>query len=148
MEINSRDYLKAKKKVKRKKGFRNHFSIYLSVSTFFVLLNIFTGGDEFWAIFPILSWGLGVFIHYTNVHGFPGLKKLDKEWEREEIKKELRNSYRERQLEPRKLQAGDESPDFEAKQEAVKPDYQELELEDLDELLDLIEEKEKLKSKR
>ncbi len=147
MEINSRDYREAKKKVKRKKGFRSHFSVYLSVSVFLILLNVFTGGGEFWAIFPILSWGLGVFIHYTNVHGFPGLKKLDKEWERDEIKRELRNSYRERQLQPRKLLAGNESPDFEAKEDTTtKPDHQpqELELEDLDELLDLIEEKEKL----
>jgi len=34
-------------------------------------------------------WGIGLFFHYIQVHGFPGMEDED-EWEEKEIEKEVR----------------------------------------------------------
>ncbi len=49
------------------------------MSAFFILLNIYTS-DYFWAIFPILGWGIGVAFH--------GIQVFSDEWEDQEIEKE------------------------------------------------------------
>ena len=89
--MNDRDYKEAKKRVKEKKGFYTHFGVYVAVSIFLILINIFTFSEEpeIWAQFPIASWGLGILIHYFSVFGLPGIGALDKEWEEKELEKEL-----------------------------------------------------------
>lgn len=50
----------------RKRDFRNHFVIYCIVNAFLVVLNLFTrdpGETGFWAIFPMLGWGIGIAMH-------------------------------------------------------------------------------------
>lgn len=49
------------------------------MSAFFILLNIYTS-DYFWAIFPILGWGIGVAFH--------GIQVFSDEWEDQEIERE------------------------------------------------------------
>lgn len=61
---------------KRRKSFFDHLTSYLAVNSFLVILNLITG-DFFWAIFPILGWGLGVF--------FDGMSKL--RYDEEEFQK-------------------------------------------------------------
>lgn len=55
----------AEKKRKFLKGFR----VYLVMSVFFVLLNVLGGSDNFWAIWPILGWGIGVAIQGMSLYG-------------------------------------------------------------------------------
>ncbi len=54
------------------------------MSVFFILLNIFTS-NFFWAIFPILGWGIMLAFHgikvFSTVYG--------DEWEEREIEKEM-----------------------------------------------------------
>ena len=89
--MEERHYKEARKKVNAKKGFYVHFGVYIAVSIFFILLNMieYQEDEEFWAIYPIISWGLGILIHYFTVFGLPGVGPLDKEWEEKEIEKEL-----------------------------------------------------------
>ena len=49
------------------------------MSVFFIMINLFTT-DYFWAIFPILGWGIGVAFH--------GIQVFSDEWEDHEIDKE------------------------------------------------------------
>lgn len=49
------------------------------MSVFFILLNLATS-DYFWAIFPILGWGIGVAFH--------GIQIFTNEWEDSEIDRE------------------------------------------------------------
>ena len=66
---------------KARVGFRIHATVYVLVNVFLVALWWFTGtggglggGDaEFWPIWPILGWGLGLAFHGWAAYG----RKLD-----------------------------------------------------------------------
>lgn len=78
-------YVLAKKRVKRIRGFYAHLTTWLVFAAFFIILNLSTGGG-FWAIYPIMSWGLGVAFHALGVFGAPG---LGKDWEQRKLEEEL-----------------------------------------------------------
>jgi hypothetical protein len=65
-------YEAARKRVEEKKGFRNHFIIYLCVNALLVIIWAVTGrGDGIpWFLFPLCGWGIGVLIHFLNTHVF------------------------------------------------------------------------------
>lgn len=46
----------------RKLFYQQHLLPYASVNTFLVLLNIYLAGAITWAIYPVLGWGLGLFL--------------------------------------------------------------------------------------
>ena len=84
--MSQKNYRKSRKRVKRIKGFYQHFGTWVVFSVFFIMLNIFTSPYDFWAIFPILGWGTGVAIHGLSVLGLPG---LGKDWEKRMIQREM-----------------------------------------------------------
>ncbi|MEA5600862.1 2TM domain-containing protein [Nostoc sp. UHCC 0252] len=51
----------------RRRAFWGHFVSFLAVNLFLILLNLITSPSYFWAIFPILGWGLGLFFHWWSV---------------------------------------------------------------------------------
>ena len=57
---------------------------WVIMSVFFILLNLFTS-DIFWAIFPILGWGVAVAFHAIRVFSFT----YGDDWEQREIEKEI-----------------------------------------------------------
>ena len=69
----------ARKRVKRRRKFYSHLITWVVMSVFFILLNLVTS-DYFWAIFPILGWGIGVAFH--------GIQIFTNEWEDSEIDRE------------------------------------------------------------
>ncbi len=81
---------KAHKRVKAKKGFYNHLISFISVGTFFLLLNVLTYGGDWWFFFPLLPWLVGVLIHYFSVFGIPGTEILTEGWEERELEREVR----------------------------------------------------------
>lgn len=83
-------YSRARKRVKAKKGFYSHLSTYVVVGIFFFGMNMLTDPFDIWWPFPMLSWGIGLAIHYLTVFGFPGSGVMSKEWEDREMEKELR----------------------------------------------------------
>jgi uncharacterized membrane protein len=56
-------------RVKKKRDFKTHVLVYVSVNAFLVVIWAVTGGDYFWPIFPILGWGLGVLGNAWDVYG-------------------------------------------------------------------------------
>jgi hypothetical protein len=52
----------------RRRAFWGHFVSFLAVNLFLILLNLITSPSYFWAIFPILGWGLGLFFHWWSVY--------------------------------------------------------------------------------
>jgi len=52
----------------RRRGFQSHFVTFFAVNLFLVVLNLITSPSYFWAIFPILGWGLGLFLHWWSVY--------------------------------------------------------------------------------
>jgi hypothetical protein len=90
-----------KRQRRRRKSFLMHFSVYALVSAFFVALNILTTGLAIpWALFPILSWGLGV-----GIHGAAFLLGQDEEPEkiRQHMEREQRSRRKEQDREERRL---------------------------------------------
>jgi hypothetical protein len=53
----------------KKLDFKRHFRTYLVMSIFFVCLNFFGGSHQFWAIWPILGWGIGVAMQGLSLYG-------------------------------------------------------------------------------
>ncbi len=82
-------YRIAKKRVKKKKGFYSHASVFLAVGSFFFVLNMLTDPYDIWFFFPLLPWSVGLIIHYLSVFGLPG-GALSEEWEEKEMEKEMR----------------------------------------------------------
>ena len=84
------DYQRAKKIVKKKKGFYQHLGAYLSVNAFLVFMGIFSGEPLWNSLVPAAAWGIGLSIHYFNTFGFPFTKGvMSPEWEDREIEKEM-----------------------------------------------------------
>lgn len=85
------DYVRvARRKVKAKKFFYRHFSIYGVFVLFFFSMNVLDNiVDDPWFMYPSLSWGVLVAIHYLLVFGLPGSKAGTKEWEERELAKEI-----------------------------------------------------------
>jgi hypothetical protein len=53
----------------KKIDFKRHFRTYLVMSVFFIALNTFGRSGTFWAIWPILGWGIGVAMQGLSLYG-------------------------------------------------------------------------------
>lgn len=78
-------YKRAKKKVERIKCFYEHLAIYAIFVVVFIWLNLRSGSDFPWAIFPIAGWGLGVLGHASETFGYSIF--FGKDWETRKIRK-------------------------------------------------------------
>lgn len=83
------DYLKARRRVKVKKGFYYHFATYCICIIFLFIINILTDPFDFWFQYPMASWGVAIAFHYIGVFGIPGFNHRDDNWEEKAIQKEL-----------------------------------------------------------
>ncbi|MEL6390425.1 MAG: 2TM domain-containing protein [Bacteroidota bacterium] len=81
-------YLRAKERVRKRRKFYSHAMSWVVMSVFFILLNLATS-DFFWAIFPILGWGLGVAFHAISIFSY--------EWEDTEVDREYERLRKRRQ---------------------------------------------------
>lgn len=82
-------YKEARKRVKRKKDFYEHFTTYLIIGAFLIVLNFITSPGRWWWHWPVLGWGMAVLFNYLDVFGIPGLGPMNKEWEEKAIEEEL-----------------------------------------------------------
>ncbi len=61
---------RAIRSIRAKRAFQLHLSIYIAISILLVIIDWFTRpiNTLTWAHFPILGWGLGVFINWYGVY--------------------------------------------------------------------------------
>ncbi|MFA7687180.1 MAG: 2TM domain-containing protein [Moheibacter sp.] len=83
------EYLSAKKVVEDRLGFYVHLAAYVLMNAFFLFLN-FRKEGQFWAIWPIAGWGIGLLFHGVSVFGFFNKS----EWKNKQIKKQLEKQRR------------------------------------------------------
>ncbi|MGM3308808.1 2TM domain-containing protein [Anabaena sp. WFMT] len=57
-----------KSKAQERKEFKSHLITFVGVNVFLILLNLLVSPSYFWAIFPLLGWGLGLFIHAMKTY--------------------------------------------------------------------------------
>ena len=82
-------YFEAQKIVRKKKRFYRHLGAYIAINSVFFFIVFFENHTFEW-LFPASFWGIGLFIHYTSIFGFPGREGLGgKDWEQREIEKEM-----------------------------------------------------------
>ncbi|OLP15999.1 hypothetical protein BST81_23355 [Leptolyngbya sp. 'hensonii'] len=55
-------------RTERQRKFQSHLASYVLVNTFLILLNLVTTPRYFWAIYPLLGWGLGLGFHASSVY--------------------------------------------------------------------------------
>jgi hypothetical protein len=77
-------YKRAKERVEEIKGFYIHFFVYVLVNFALFLLNIITSPDALWFYWPLIGWGIGLFIHGFTVFGAHRI--LGRDWEERKIK--------------------------------------------------------------
>ena len=87
--MDDRIYTIARKRVRERKRFYKHLFSWFIMSVFFVFMNLFTS-DYFWAIFPILGWGIGVAFHGMRVFAMD----YGEDWEERQIEKEMERMKR------------------------------------------------------
>lgn len=79
---------------RRRQEFRQHLVTFVLVNLFLVVLNFLVSPSFFWAIFPILGWGLGLAFHALEALPTSGPKfeaEFQKWRRRQRLKKQLRS---------------------------------------------------------
>jgi len=69
------------------KGFYSHLITYAVVIGCLFILNLITTPGKFWAIWPMLGWGIGVAVHGVNT--FEVFNVFGADWEKKQIEKRL-----------------------------------------------------------
>ena len=57
------------RRLKAKRGFRQHLATYAVVNGFLVVIWAITGEGDFWPVWPMAGWGLGLALHGWGVYG-------------------------------------------------------------------------------
>ena len=73
-----------RKRVKKLKGFYVHLGIYVLVNVSLIIINLLISPGFFWAIFPLLGWGIGVGAHAVGLFGLFGMG--GKAWEERKVR--------------------------------------------------------------
>ena len=77
-------YLRAKKRVQLLKSFYIHLTVYVLVNMMLFFINLMSDAGNWWFLYPLLGWGIGLAVHAISTFGF-GLFSDD--WEERKIKK-------------------------------------------------------------
>ncbi len=94
-------YREAQRRVEQKKQFYKELGSFVSTSLLLIFINVFTSPGYLWFLWAVVPWGLTILIRGIKV----GLSSKTSNWERDEMKKELRalgknpNDYLEDRLE-------------------------------------------------
>jgi len=85
---NQEAYQKAKKRVEAKIGFYIHLAVYVGVNILLIIINLLTSSQYLWFKWPLIGWGIGVFLHALRVFAFSGGSAIKEQMIQKEIKKE------------------------------------------------------------
>jgi len=57
----------AKERIEELRGFYSHLASYVAVNLFLIAINLTTGADTLWFIYPLGGWGIGIVCHAFSV---------------------------------------------------------------------------------
>lgn len=66
------------------KAFYGHLAVYVAVNTMLHLINLF-GSRHYWAIWPLLGWGIAIAIQAASTFEWP-LRLLAPDWEQRKLR--------------------------------------------------------------
>lgn len=82
-------YVKAKKRVEAKIGFYVHLACYLGVNFLLLIINLKTSTRYLWFKWPLIGWGIGVFLHAIGVFAFSRGLNLKERMVQREMKRQV-----------------------------------------------------------
>ncbi|MES2935137.1 MAG: 2TM domain-containing protein [Pseudomonadota bacterium] len=85
--LNARE--NARRQVERKLGFYSHLTVYLLVNSGLMILNLLNSPQHFWAVGPLLGWGIGLAFHGIGVF----LRGAGAGWKQRMIENEMRKHH-------------------------------------------------------
>ncbi len=65
------------------KAFYHHLAVYIGVNTLLHLINL-VNGHRYWAIWPLLGWGIAIAIQAASAFEWP-LRLLAPDWEQRKL---------------------------------------------------------------
>jgi hypothetical protein len=84
MNTEETKYQKAKERVEAIKGLYIHLIVYVVVNLILFSINMIVSPDSLWFFWPLIGWGVGLFIHVLSVFGLgPG---FGADWEERKIR--------------------------------------------------------------
>ena len=78
----------ARARAEAKFGFYRHLVVYLAINTLLFLINLTTSPDYFWAIWPLIGWGVAVAFHALNVFALDRRSEIVERLTEEEMRKD------------------------------------------------------------
>ena len=57
------------RRLKARRGFRQHLAMYAVVNGFLVVIWAITGDGDFWPVWSMGGWGIGLALHGWGVYG-------------------------------------------------------------------------------
>ena len=81
-------YKKAEKIVEAKLGFYRHLIVYLAVNALLFIINIITAPRALWFYWPLIGWGIGLFLHGVGVFTHSKTSSLKERMIQKEMKKQ------------------------------------------------------------
>lgn len=84
-------YENARKRVKELKAFYTHLMTYILVNILLIIINITTNSDNWWFIYPLFGWGIGITVHFLTTFI---LSNWGADWEEKKIKELLSKEHK------------------------------------------------------
>ncbi len=81
-------YRKARSKVRQLIGLYIHATVFVVVNAILATVNLLVTPAFLWFLFPLLGWGIGLFIHILVLY-MPPLPFFGKEWRERKIQEIL-----------------------------------------------------------
>ena len=78
----------ARKRAEAKFGFYRHLAVYLVVNLMLFVINLVTSPDYFWAIWPLIGWGIAVAFHALSIFAFGKKGEILERLTEEEMRKD------------------------------------------------------------
>jgi hypothetical protein len=89
----SEEYVRAKKKVQNLKAFYIHLTVYILVNILLLTINLLTDAGNWWFLYPLGGWGIGVLVHGLSTFAF---FNFGADWEERKIKEYIEKDKIER----------------------------------------------------
>lgn len=77
--------VRARSRAEAKFGFYKHLAAYVAVNLLLIVINLATWPGNFWAIWPLIGWGIAIAIHALIVFAFGGNNGIVKRLSEEEM---------------------------------------------------------------
>ena len=84
MNTEEAKYQEAKERVEALKGLYIHLAVYVVVNLMLFSINMIAAPDSLWFFWPLLGWGVGLFVHALTV--FTSGPGFSADWEERKIR--------------------------------------------------------------